>query len=40
MKNDFPFYTLYGIERIGLASGYKYLGPIDWYKQESAASVR
>jgi len=30
MKNQFPFYTLYGIERIGLASGYKYLGAIDW----------
>jgi hypothetical protein len=37
MKSDFPFYTLYGIERIGLASGYKYLGPTDWYKQGAEA---
>jgi len=37
MKNQFPFYTLYGIERIGLASGYKYLGAIDWYQKGAAA---
>lgn len=26
-------YTMYGIERIGTASGRKYFGPVDWYQK-------
>jgi hypothetical protein len=37
---DFPFFLLYGIERIGVASGYKYIGEHDWYQKGAAWLLR
>lgn len=30
---DFPYATLYAIERVGVASGQKYFGDIDWFEK-------
>ena len=34
------FYGMYGVERIGVASGRKYFGALDWYKVGSDALVK
>jgi hypothetical protein len=33
-------YTLYGLERAGLASGFKYFGTHDWYRELAAGVIR
>lgn len=39
-KQQHPFYSAYGVERIGVASGRKYLGTRDWYKEIAEFLVR
>ena len=34
-----PGYALYGIERAALATGYRYFGPHDWYRELGAAQI-
>jgi hypothetical protein len=33
LKRNYPYNTLYGIERVGVAGGYKYLNNIDWFQK-------
>lgn len=35
-ERDFPYPTLYSIERVGAAGGLKYIGTIDWYQKGAA----